>query len=85
MFALLRDGYHEKITYNLIVKVINDSVADYEPKLKRKLAKICNDILKVEKPQRNERLELNPLDVTPSFQLKVTLSHDPQRDLNEEF
>ena len=63
----------------------NDSVADYEPKLKRKLAKICHDILKVEKPQRNERLELNPLDVTPSFQLKVTLSHDPQRDLNEEF
>lgn len=85
LFALLRDGYHEKITYNLIVKVINDSVADYEPKLKRKLAKICHDILKVEKPQRNERLELNPLDVTPSFQLKVTLSHDPQRDLNEEF
>lgn len=85
LFALLRDGYHEKITYNLIVKVINDSVADYEPKIKRKLAKICHDILKVEKPQRNERLELNPLDVTPSFQLKVTLSHDPQRDLNEEF
>ena len=85
LFALLRDGYHEKITYNLIVKVINDSVADYEPKLKRKLAKICHDILKVEKPQRNERLELNPLDVTPSFQLKVTLLHDPQRDLNEEF
>ena len=25
------------------------------------------------------------MDVTPSFQLKVTLSHDPQRDLNEEF
>lgn len=85
LFALLRDGYHDAITYDLLVKVINDSVADYDTKLRRKLSKLCHDVLKKDKPVRNERLELNPLDVTPSFQLSVNLSHDPQRDVNQEF
>lgn len=85
LFALLRDGYHDVITYDLLVKVINDSVADYEVRLQRKLAKLCHDVLKIEKPARIERLELNPLDVTPSFQLAVNLTRHADRDINEEF
>lgn len=85
LFALLRDGYHDRITYNLMVKVINETMADYDHKLRRKLAKICNEVMKKEKYGRSERLELNPLDVTPSFQLNVTLNHKPQSDLNKEF
>lgn len=85
LFALLRDGYHDVITYDLLVKVINDSVADYEVRLQRKLAKLCHDVLKIEKPARIERLELNPLDVTPSFQLAVNLTRHADRDVNEEF
>lgn len=85
LFALLRDGYHEVITYDLLVKVMNDSVADYEVKLQRKLAKLCHEVLKPEKSARNERIELNPLDVTPSFQLAVNLTRHPNRDVNEEF
>lgn len=85
IFALLRDGYHDTITYDLLVKVFNDSVADYEVKLQRKLAKLCNEVLKAEKPLRNERLDLNPLDVTPSFQLSVMLTHDMGKNINQEF
>ncbi len=85
LFALLRDGYHDAITYDLIVRVANDSVADYETKVQRKLSKLCNEVLKKEKPVRNDRLELNPLDVTPSFQLTVNLTHDPAQDVNQEF
>ena len=85
LFALLRDGYHDVITYDLLVKVNNDSVADYEVRLQRKLAKLCHDVLKIEKPARIERLELNPLDVTPSFQLAVNLTRHADRDINEEF
>ncbi len=85
LFALLRDGYHDAITYDLIVRVVNDSVADYETKVQRKLSKLCNEVLKKERPVRNDRLELNPLDVTPSFQLSVNLTHDPAQDVNQEF
>lgn len=85
LFALLRDGYHDQITYNLLVKVMNDSVADYEAKIQRKLSKLCNEVLKQEKPIRSERIELNPLEVTPSFQLNVTLSHDEKYVINQEF
>lgn len=85
LFALLRDGYHEVITYDLLVKVINDSVADYDGRLQRKLAKLCHDVLKTEKTSRSERLELNPLDRTPSFQLAVNLTRHSDRDVNEEF
>ena len=85
LFALLRDGYHDAITYDLLVKVINNSVADYDVKLRHKLSKLCHDVLKKDKPVRNERLELNPLDVTPSFQLRVNLTHDHRRDVNQEF
>lgn len=85
LFALLRDGYHECITYDLLVKVINASVADYDTKLQHKLAKICNEVLKKDKPVRSERMDLNPLEVTPSFQLHVTLTHDSARELKQEF
>ncbi len=85
LFALLQDGYHDAITYDLIVRVVNDSVADYETKVQRKLSKLCNEVLKKERPVRNDRLELNPLDVTPSFQLSVNLTHDPAQDVNQEF
>ena len=85
LFSLLRDGYHDRITYDLLVKVINNSVADYDSKLQRKLAKLCNEVLKKEKAVRAERSELNVLDVTPSFQLNVTLTHDSQKELNQEF
>ena len=85
LFALLRDGYHDRITYNLMVKVMNESMADYDHRLQRKLSKICHEVMKKEKTGRTERLELNLLDVTPSFQLNVTLQHKPQGDLNKEF
>lgn len=85
LFALLRDGYYDAVTYDLLVKVINDSVADYDIKLQRKLSKLCHEVLKKEKPVRNERLELNPLEVTPSFQLAVNLIRDSEQDVNQEF
>lgn len=85
IFALLRDGYYDAVTYNLLVKVINDSVADYDMKLRRKLSKLCHEVLKKEKPVRNDRLELNPLEVTPSFQLTVNLVRDPAQEVNQEF
>lgn len=85
IFALLRDGYHDQITYNLMIKVMNDSIADYDSKLQHRLAKICNEVLKKEKQGRTERTELNVLDVTPSFKLNVTLTHDEDVELNEEF
>jgi ppGpp synthetase/RelA/SpoT-type nucleotidyltranferase len=85
IFSLLRDGYHDKITYNLILKVANDAVADYDGKTKRKLTKLCREVMKEEKKVRLERTELKPLEVTPSFQLHVTLSHDQNTDLQQEF
>lgn len=85
LFALLRDGYHERITYDLLVKVMNSSVADYDARLQHKLAKICSNVLKQDKPLRMERTNLIPLQVTPSFRLHVTLSHDPEAELNKEF
>ncbi len=85
LFALLRDGYHDRITYNLMVKVMNESLSDYDHRLQRKLSKICHEVMKKEKTGRTERLELNLLDVTPSFQLNVTLQHKLQGDLNKEF
>ncbi len=85
LFALLRDGYHDAVTYDLLVKVINDSVADYDKKIKNKLSKLCHEICGKEKTMRSERLELNPLEVTPSFQLSVNLLHDPYKDVGQEF
>ncbi len=85
IFALLRDGYYDTITYDLLVKVINDSIADYDVKLKRKLSKICNEIMKGDKPARTDRIELNPLEVTPTFHLAVNLIHGQDDDLNADF
>lgn len=85
IFALLRDGRHEKITYNLVLKVTNDAVADYDTKTKRRLEKLCRQVMKEEKGMRTERQELKPLEVTPSFRLHVTLSHDPSKKPEQEF
>lgn len=85
LFALLRDGYHERLTYDRLIRVINESMADYDSKTQHKLNKLCNDVLKREKPARAERLELNPLEVTPSFQMNVVLSHNSETDINKEF
>ena len=85
IFAMLRDGHHDKITYNLVLKVTNNAVANYDGRTKRKLDKICRQVMKEEKTARTERLELKPLDVTPSFQLHVTLSHDSRKEVEQEF
>lgn len=85
IFAMLRDGHHDKITYNLVLKVTNNAVATYDGRTKRKLDKICRQVMKEEKTARTERLELKPLDVTPSFQLHVTLSHDSRKEVEQEF
>lgn len=85
IFALMREGIPEEITYDLVVKAANESVATYELGLQRRLAKICKDVLKVKKNNKVERLELNTLDVTPSFRLNVTLVHDKDRELQQEF
>ena len=85
IYALLQEGYHEIVTYDLLVKVINDVLATYDGKLMRKLAKVCSDVLKKDKVTRSERLELSPLEVTPSFQLNVMLSHDPNVEIYQEF
>lgn len=85
IFALLRDGYHEKITYNLVVRVANHAVASYEPRAQRKLERICRQVIKEEKTLRTERGELKLLDVTPSFRLHVTLSHNAKQEIQSEF
>ncbi|MCH5252071.1 MAG: hypothetical protein J1F22_03770 [Lachnospiraceae bacterium] len=85
IYALLREGNYEKLTYNLLVKVANETVATYDNKIQRRLAKLCNEILKAEKTPPAERADLNPMDVTPNFQLNVVLSHHPETELQEEF
>ncbi len=85
IFALLRDGQHDKITYNLVLKVANDVVTSYDARTKRKLSKLCYEVLKEEKALKIERPELKPLDVTPSFQLHVLLSHDSKTQVQQEF
>ena len=85
LFALLRDGYHDSITYNLMVKVVNDSLADYDQRTQRKLAKLCNEVLTNDKQVRNERQELYQLEITPSFSLNVILTNQEGKDVNELF
>jgi len=85
IYALLQEGYHDKVTYDLLVKVVNDSLATYDGKVMRKLSKICSDVLKRDKITRSERLELSPLEVTPSFQLNVFLTHNPELEIHQEF
>lgn len=85
IFALLRDGQHDKITYNLVLKVANDVATSYDARTKRKLSKLCYEVLKEEKALRTERPELKPLDVTPCFQLHVLLSHDSKTQVQKEF
>ena len=85
IFAMLRDGHHDKITYNRVLKVTKNAVATYDGRTKIKLDKICRQVMKEEKTARTERRELKPLDVTPSFQLHVTLSHDSRKEVEQEF
>ena len=85
IFALLRDGQHERITYDLVVKVANDTIATYEKKLQRRLAKLCNEVMREGRVMRTEKLELNPLDCSPAFQLNVVLSHNSEMNVEDEF
>lgn len=85
IFALLQDGQHDRITYDLVVKVANEVAATYDGKIQRRLAKLCNEVMKEERTPRVEKLDLNPLDVTPSFQLNVVLSHDSGVEIHQEF
>lgn len=85
IFALLRAGQNGHITYDMVIKVANEAVADYDGKTQRKLAKICHEILKEEKPVKVERQELNLLEVTPAFELNVILSHREGNTLQQEF
>ncbi len=85
LYALLNDVNHEDITFDLLVKVMNESVADYDLKLKKKLSKICKDLVKSEKTVKTERLELKPLEISPSFELSVTLLHKEEDDIYQEF
>lgn len=85
IFALLREGKHEKITYNLVMKVNNDAVAEYDARTKRRISKLCNEVMHEEKTAKVEKLGLKPLDVTSSFRLHVTLSHDPKYEVQQEF
>ena len=39
LYALLNDVNHEDITFDLLVKVMNESVADYDLKLKKETVK----------------------------------------------
>lgn len=64
---------------------MNESVADYDLKLKKKLSKICKDLVKSEKTVKTERLELKPLEISPSFELSVTLLHKEEDDIYQEF
>lgn len=85
IFALLRDGKHDRITYNLVLKVANDKVSTYDGRTKRKLGRLCRDVMSEERAARAEKTELEPLVETPSFRLRVTLSHNPMSSVHKEF
>ena len=85
IYALLREGNYDKLTYNLLVKVANEAVASYDSKTQRRLAKLCGELLKEEKMPPAERADLIPMDVTPNFQLNVVLTHHPDTELHQEF
>lgn len=84
IFALMRER-HEVITYDLVVKAVNEAAADYDTKTQRRLGKLCHQVLRGERTSKIERLDLKPLDVTPSFQLNVMLCHNALRDVRQEF
>lgn len=84
IFALMQER-HENITYDLVVKAANESAASYEAKTQRRLTKLCHEVIGRERSQKLERLDLRPLDITPSFQLNVTLTHSPVKDVHQEF
>ncbi len=85
IFALMRHGSYERLTYDLLVMAANDSLVAYDNKTQRRLAKLCHEVIRTERAARIERQELKRLDVTPSFRLQVTLSHRTGQDLNQEF
>lgn len=84
VYAILKDGSYDSLTYNRTIKIFNESLARYEEKKKKKLAKICAEVVDA-KPIKKERLELNPLEVSPSFNLNVVLLHDENNTLLSEF
>lgn len=84
IFQLMKER-HESITYDLVVKAANEAAAVYDTKIQRRLAKLCYGVIRGDRPPKTEKLDLKPLDVTPSFQLNVILCHDTAVDLQEEF
>ena len=84
IFALMQER-HESITYDLVLKAANESVAAYDTKLQRRLAKLCREVFKKDRSLKPEHLDLRPLDVTPSFRLHVVLCHNPAQDVQQEF
>jgi Uncharacterized protein conserved in bacteria len=84
IFALMQER-HETITYDLVVKAANESVAVYDAKIQRRLEKLCHEVFKKDRSLKPERLDLRPLDVTPSFRLNVILSHNPVKSMQQEF
>ncbi len=85
LFALLGAEQQSPITYNQLVKVANESVADYDHRKKKRLARICGEVTSKSRLPRGERTELNPLEVTPTFTLNVVLCHSEGRNVNKEF
>lgn len=85
IFALMREDRHERVTYDLVVKAANDVVATYDAKTRRRVAKLCKEVLKESRPPKPEYLDLKPLDTTPSFQLNVLLCHNPSLEVHQEF
>ena len=85
IFALMQNSKYEKLTYNLLVKAFADLMEDKGTVYQRRLFKICKEVLANDKVTKPERVELSPLDVTPSFRLNVTLSHEEGQELDCEF
>ena len=85
IFSLMRMADERPVTYDLIVKAASTIFTECDGKQKRRIAKICNEVLKTEKNLKSERPVLNPLEVTPSFQLNVTLVHRESTTVDKEF
>ncbi len=85
LYALLNDVNHEDITFDLLVKVMNESVADYDLKLKKETVKDLQGPGKIRKNSKDRTTELKPLEISPSFELSVTLLHKEEDDIYQEF
>ena len=85
IYELLREERAKSLTYDRLVKVANSSIGNYDEKTRRNLAKICNDLTKDEKIQKNERQELDEIESTPCFRLNVKLTNKTEEDVPKNF